>query len=183
MSSVARLLERRKLHVQLELLTNMLNNLIRDLLPPVILIVLLVAVFLNVLIAKAKSSQSQLKDRLPLAVTILVAWSTLFTLGGFLFLRLTASLRADSLEVLCSIQLLPVPGMLVLDGIEFRGRSKVLAVGRAFRKRKPLELNFGHFGVISAGHGITFATAVLENTVNLVFMVDATGKIYLVGSK
>ena len=101
MSSVARLLERRKLHVQLELLTNMLKNLIRDLLPPVILIVLLVAVVLNVLLAKANGIQSQLKDRYPLVVAILVAWSTLFTLQGFLFLRFTASLRVDSLEQSC----------------------------------------------------------------------------------
>ena len=174
--------QRRKLHVQLEVLTGMLNDIIRDVIAPALLIVLLNAVFCNVLIAKVDGSQ--LGDRYPLVLIVAALWSNSFTLGGYTFLRLAEDLRNGSIQFLRSIQHEAiVEALLFRNGIEFRGQNKGIIAERMRGQRKPLELNFGHFGVFSEGDVVTFASAVLENTVNLVFMVDSRTGMYLLSSK
>ena len=174
--------QRRKLHVQLEVLTGMMNNMFRDVIPSALLIMLLGAVLCNVLIAKVDGSQ--LGVRYPLVLIVGVFWSNAFTSGGYIFLRLAEDLRNQSVEFLRSIQLEAlVEALLVRNGGEFRGRSRGIIAERMRGRRKPLELNFGHFGVFAEGDVVTYALAVLENTVNLVFMVDTSARMYLLTSQ
>ena len=157
----------------------MMNDMVRDVIALTLLIMLLNAVFCNVLIARVDGSQ--LGIRYPMVLMICVVWSTSFTLGGYTFLRLAGELRNNSLEFLRSIQHEAL--VEALNGGELRGRSRGITAQRIRGRRKPLELNFGHFGVLSERDVVTYALAVLENTVNLVFMVDSSARMYLLSSK
>ena len=85
--------------------------------------------------------------------------------------RLMETLRNESVSVLNSIQQQAMI-VLVQNRTGCRGRNRV-ALGRILGKRKPLELNFGHFYVLSKGVAVAYALSVLENTVSGVFMVDS----------
>lgn len=181
-------LDQRELHVQLELLGRMLDNLIRHLTPLLYLIVLLIPVFCNVLIATTLLNSSEMGDRYPLALSSMVAWSIGGTLSGIGALRVAGSVRQESLQVLEAVH----QAALTHTGFEPErnngvvcrggsGRRKNIAVARILASRRPLQLYMGHFRVFGGrGDAAAYVLSVLENTVNLVFMVDAQSKVYLV---
>ena len=173
------LLQRRKLHVQLELMAQMVNNLCRHLIPPLVSDVFLVTISCNVLIARIDASH--LEQLYPVMLTLLIAWSTFFTLCVLALYRLTAALRSGSLDVLRSIRL-QIMTELVQSGIASTGRSKA-ALGYIFGKRKPLQINFGHFRVLGEGDGIAYVLSLLENTVNGVFMVKPHCQLLLLSAR
>ena len=65
-----------------------------------------------------------------------------------------------------------------------KGTSENIAVARTFARRRPLQLHLGHFRVFGGPRDDTaFGLSILENTINLVFMVDTQSKVYLIGGK
>ena len=171
--------EKRKLHMQLEILVTTLNSLLRIFLPPCILILLMCAVVCNVLMAKAAGLIQA--ERYPFILTTLAGWSATLTLIGFVPLRLTGMIRHYSVEVLESMQS-QATAELVQNGGGSRGRSKV-ALGRIFGRRKPLVLNLGHFYTLGKGHCVEYAQSILEQTFNGVMMVDSECKMRLLNFK
>ena len=166
---------RRRLHVQLELLTRMLNSFIGHLLPTMVLLMFLVTVSCNVLIARIDGSNT---DHQYLLLFLPAVWSTVLTVAGLAMYRLMDTLRSESVWVLNSIQQQAMI-VLVQNGTGSRGRNKV-ALGRMLGNRKPLEVHFGHFYVLSGGLAVAYARSVLENTVNGVFMVESGSRLSLV---
>ena len=166
--------QKRNLHAQMEILTNLLNNVVRDMLPPCVLLAVLVAVSCNVLIAKVEGSPfSGLKY--PIFITISACYSLFYTVVPFVVFRLAEWLRHNSVQLLPSIQ---EHATKYNGGHGARRRREAVAFGRMLGARKPLKLYFGHFSAISEGHGTSYVLSILENTVNGFFMVDAKSRVF-----
>ena len=166
-------LDQRKLYVELEVLGGLLDDLIRPLSPFIYLIGLFISVCCNVLIVVSLLRSSELGDRYPVALTCLIAWSSGITLGGFGALRLTASIRDESLQVLEAVrQEVLTKGVGAVgkkDVVSSRNRvtSENIATARTFARRRPLQLHMGHFRVLCGpGDDIGFGLSILENTFN-----------------